>query len=49
MFFLAAASFTDFIGPDSATAGRTLMPADGAVVVRDGDAVVGWRSIWTCG
>lgn len=36
MFLLAAASFTDFIGPESATAWRTLVPTDGAVVVRDG-------------
>ncbi len=45
MFLLAAASFADFIGPESATALRTLVPANGAVVVRDGDgpgsAVVG--------
>lgn len=41
MYFLAGASFTDFIGPESAEALRTLVPADGAVVVRDGPDVVG--------
>jgi hypothetical protein len=29
MHLLAATSFTDFIGPESTTAWRTLVPADG--------------------
>jgi predicted acetyltransferase len=41
MYFLGGASFTDFIGAESANAWRTLMPADGAVVVCDGSDVVG--------
>lgn len=41
MYFLAGASFTDFIGAESANALRTLVPAEGAVVVRDGPDVVG--------
>lgn len=41
MYFLAGASFTDFIGPESANALRTLVPTGGAVVVRDGPDVVG--------
>jgi predicted acetyltransferase len=41
MYLLAAASFSDFIGPEAATAWRTLMPADSAVVVCDGADVVG--------
>ena len=41
MYLLAAVSFSDFIGPESAAAWRTLMPADGAVVVCDGSEVVG--------
>lgn len=41
MYLLAAASFTDFVGPESANPWRTLVPAEGAVVVRDGSDVVG--------
>lgn len=41
MYHLAAASFSDFIGPESATAWRALMPADSAVVVSDGPDAVG--------
>lgn len=45
MFFLATASFPHFMGLDWATAWRTLVPAGGAVVVRDSsqtdDDVVG--------
>ncbi|WP_269462761.1 enhanced intracellular survival protein Eis [Mycobacterium basiliense] len=41
MYFLAAASFPDFIGVESANAWRELVPANGAVVARDGDDVVG--------
>lgn len=40
MYFLAAASFTDFVGPEAANALRALVPDDGAVVVRDGPDVV---------
>ncbi|MCV7121828.1 enhanced intracellular survival protein Eis [Mycobacterium lacus] len=41
MYFLAGASFTDFIGPQAANAWRSLVPTDGAVVVRDGSDLVG--------
>lgn len=41
MYLLAAASFTDFIGAESADAWRGLIPADGAVVARHGRDVVG--------
>ncbi|ETW21545.1 hypothetical protein MGAST_25315 [Mycobacterium gastri 'Wayne'] len=41
MYFLAAASFPDFIGPRAADTWRSLIPADGAVVVCDGCDIVG--------
>lgn len=41
MYFLAANSFSDFIGPDATNSLRKLIPHDGAVVVRAGDDAVG--------
>nr|WP_259645464.1 GNAT family N-acetyltransferase [Mycobacterium kansasii] len=41
MYFLAAASFPDFMGPRPANTWRSLIPADGAVVVCDGCDIVG--------
>ncbi|WP_431195881.1 GNAT family N-acetyltransferase [Mycobacterium camsae] len=40
MYFLAANSFADFVGPDVTSRLRTLIPHNGAVVVRAGDDVV---------
>ncbi len=41
MYLLADNSFSDFVGPDAMNRLRSLIPADGVVVVRAGDDVVG--------
>lgn len=41
ILFLAGVSFADFMGPEAVAYWRSLVPADGAVVVRDGPDVVG--------